>query len=372
MFIVKLRPLYRICDKILIRNLRNRKTGAAGAGPNPGLDNRIQAFKEEGVQIIDDDVEEFVEQSESNFYKVGEAYNEHVNETLIGKYELRHQIIKEKYFKENMPNLLTWSEKEQIRYLATTHSEEWTPERIAESFPVTVPVVKKLLKYPWKPATELRIARHDASVMRNWRELKEGSLNIPNDLRQHFLKFSERAIPPLNKKSIKIDITQKKIGEFESIVQRCAAKEKNKSSQTNNTDPMEDDTTRTKDNNEFKQKKDFKRITLDELTTKIKERLEGGRDVNEPDQIILNTISSNVPEVNTEELHREIELSNENNEQKNISEYKEKDKNAMSIETYPERIRIPKKAYKKGATYKINDCYYDHDGKFLYRVLGMS
>lgn len=73
---------------------------------------------------------------------MGEAYNEHMNETMMGKYDLRHRIIKEKYFKENMPNLLTWSEKEQIRHLATTEPDEWTPERLAESFPITVPVVK--------------------------------------------------------------------------------------------------------------------------------------------------------------------------------------------------------------------------------------
>lgn len=65
-----------------------------------------------------------------------------MNETLIGKYDLQHKIVKDKYFKENMPNLLTWSEKEQIRHLATTNPDEWTPERIAESFPVTAQVAK--------------------------------------------------------------------------------------------------------------------------------------------------------------------------------------------------------------------------------------
>lgn len=74
--------------------------------------------------------------------QVGEAYNEHLNETLMGKYEVRHQIVKDKYFKENMPNLLTWSEKEQIRHLSNEHPDEWTLEKLAESFPVTVPVLK--------------------------------------------------------------------------------------------------------------------------------------------------------------------------------------------------------------------------------------
>lgn len=75
-------------------------------------------------------------------FQSGDAYSEHLNETLIGKHILRHQVVKEKYFKEHMPNLLTWSEKEQIRLLNSENPEEWTPDRIAESFPVTVPVVK--------------------------------------------------------------------------------------------------------------------------------------------------------------------------------------------------------------------------------------
>ncbi|XP_059061585.1 uncharacterized protein LOC131854479 isoform X2 [Achroia grisella] len=298
---------------------------------------------------------------------MGETYNEHLNETLIGKYELRHKIVKEKYFKENMPNLLTWSEKEQIRHLANTQPEEWTPERLAESFPVTVPVVKKLLKYPWKPATEQRIARHDASAMRNWKEIKERTLDIPDELYKHFLKFSERTIPPLNKTSIKINVTEEQMGEFESIIQRCAAKENCEN--TGNHKYIGQQETHT---NGSKQRSDLKRITLNELTERIKKRLEDGKDINEPDKNILNTINSNMPEMNSEKLHKEIQLYEVNNEDKEISEYKEKEKNIFNFGSYPERIRIPKKAYKKNATYKINDCYYDHDGRFLYRVVGMS
>lgn len=39
---------------------------------------------------------------------------------------------------------------------------------------------------------------------------------------------------------------------------------------------------------------------------------------------------------------------------------------------YPRRIRIPWKLFKRGRTYKLNDCYYDDDGTFLYRVPGMD
>ncbi|XP_014360593.2 uncharacterized protein LOC106712510 isoform X1 [Papilio machaon] len=350
-------------SNIIVRNLRNRRRPELTA--NPGLNKRVKAFQEQGIKIEDEDAEEFLEKSNSSFYNVGEAYNEHLNETLIGKYDLQHKIVKEKYFKENMPNLLTWSEKEQIRHLATTQPDEWTPQRIAESFPVTVPVVKKLLKYPWKPATEQRIARHDASAMRNWRELKEGNLNIPEDLRKHFLKFSERQIPPLNQKSIKVDLTQtEKLGEFEQIIQRCAQKDN-----TEKETEMSEKTQHNNNNERSNKKviKDPQRMTLEDLTARIKERLESGSEVDTPDRIIIDTVHTEKSKLLN---NKEIDLISYKQET-DLKEYKESDKSITAID-YPERIRIPKKAYKKGATYKIKDCYYDHDGRFLYRVLGLS
>lgn len=204
--------------------------------------------------------------------------------------------------------------------------------------------------------------------MRNWRELKEGSLHIPDDLRQHFLKFSDRTIPPLNKRSVKIELTEPKdLGEFERIVQRCAAKDE-KNEQSNNTTYKEK--TDINENNE-KIRKDYKRVTLEELTARIKKRMEKGNELNIPDQIMLNTMDNHVPEISHAELSKEIELDVEEHK-KELTVPNEKDTKVIPITNYPERIRIPKKAYKSGATYKVNDCYYDHDGRFLYRVIGMS
>lgn len=228
-------------------------------------------------------------------------------------------------------------------------------------------MLQKILKYPWKPATKERIARHDASVMRNWRELKAGSLSISEDMRRHFLKFSERTIPPLSIKSIKVDVTQEeKIGEFEQIVKRCAEKEnmKNKEATTNQeTESYGQEQTQTK------KVKDKKLATLDELRDKIKNRLDSGNDVDFNDELIVKTIDSNSI-TNSVKLNQEIELNDMKGNE--LTEFKEENQNEKNIMDYPERIRIPKKLYKKGATYKVNDCYYDHDGKFLYRVLGMS
>lgn len=378
MFGIHLRQLYRTCDKVIIRNLRSRRID--GIKPNPGLNNRLKAFQEDGMQIKEENLEEFVEQSESDFYNVGQAYKEFKKETLMGKHELRHHIVKDKYFKEHMPNLLTWSEKEQIRHLASSEPDEWTPERIAESFPVTIPFVKKLLKFPWKPATEERIARHDASVMRNWRELKEGSLDIPPELREHFLKFSERTIPPLKKESIKIDITpERDLGEFERIVRKCAAKENNEANTgpTHNNEPLALQSPDTNTNSKEKPpRKSDKFITFDELTAKIKKSLDKGNQVDIKDRIILSSTEELTPspieKVPKKEVRQELELFHDKYPESGIVEFRSDVEDPKEIMNYPERIRIPKKAYKKGATYKVNDCYYDHDGRFLYRVLGMS
>lgn len=44
----------------------------------------------------------------------------------------------------------------------------------------------------------------------------------------------------------------------------------------------------------------------------------------------------------------------------------------MQVQEYRERIYIPRKLYKRGATYKVRDCFYDDDGDFLYRVPGLE
>ncbi|XP_063368134.1 uncharacterized protein LOC134656504 [Cydia amplana] len=366
MFAINLRRVYCACDKIIVRTLRNRRLEVPG--PNPGLDRRVTALREEGVPITGNP-EEFLDQSESEFYNMDDTYNAHLTESLAGKHDLRHRIVKEKYFKENMPNLLTWSEKEQIRHLVNAQPNEWTPERIAESFPVTAAVVKKLLKYPWKPATEARIARHDESAMRNWRELKENTLDIPQDLRQHFLKFSERTIPPLKAQSVKPDVIVEKMGEFEKIVQRCAEKANNNNIEETDSKEVAIHASNNT-NSKYKVVKGNQRVTLEEMTTKIKNRLDSGKAIDLPDQIMLSAVNSTETEVSATELSKEIDLAEE--KPKEVSVFKEQSEEKTSVMEYPERIRIPKKAYKKGATYKVDDCYYDDDGKFLYRVLGMS
>lgn len=68
MFAIKLRQIYRITDKVIVRTVRNRRL--QGKGLNPGLDHRLQSFEAEGLRVKQEDLEEFVEQSESDLYNV--------------------------------------------------------------------------------------------------------------------------------------------------------------------------------------------------------------------------------------------------------------------------------------------------------------
>lgn len=76
-----------------------------------------------------------------------------IQNMLIIKYSFREthlynekrdlKIAERKFFKTmKQPNLLTWEEKEQIRYLHNYDSEEWTVSNLSESFPASVEIIK--------------------------------------------------------------------------------------------------------------------------------------------------------------------------------------------------------------------------------------
>lgn len=87
---------------------------------------------------------------------------------IIAKKMKRLEGEKHTYF-----NLLTWDAKEQIKHLHLNDPEEWTAEKIADSYPITVDNARKLLRSNWSPKTLDELARHDQKVIGNWRLLAE-------------------------------------------------------------------------------------------------------------------------------------------------------------------------------------------------------
>lgn len=69
--------------------------------------------------------------------QVGSTHRQFEKEEEAHKEMINFKIVKQKYFKEQVPNFLTWSEKEHIRHLHSKDPEEWTPDSIAEAFPTT-------------------------------------------------------------------------------------------------------------------------------------------------------------------------------------------------------------------------------------------
>ena len=106
------------------------------------LDKDDPTFKTEDFtelfQEFDGTMEGMKERSKAyrDKYKADEAERKRI--------EKRRIIEKKVYPKPTNPNLLTWMEKEMIRYLHKMDPEEWSYDRLAESFPATTGVIHKV------------------------------------------------------------------------------------------------------------------------------------------------------------------------------------------------------------------------------------
>lgn len=171
----------------------------------------------------------------------------------VGKAEWKRKIVKfktiqRKHFRpEKELNLLTWNAKEQMRYLHKEFPEEWTAERLAQSFPVSEEAVKKVVKSKERPRTWRELIKHDERVRKNWLALRDvdpeksggpiqakymeladsGKLGLlchgdgfPG-LQQPELKLLESLMEP-----IQILDPSRKIGKFEAMVKdKCEIRE---------------------------------------------------------------------------------------------------------------------------------------------------
>ena len=107
----------------------------------------------------------------------------------------------------------------------------------------------------------------------------------------------------------------------------------------------------------------YGRSTLDRYRERIETAIEKGHTPS-PDARLMLKHSNNISVSN--EIHNIDTLNVAVSKISNAEIELENDDNP------PEWIRIPKNIWKRGATFKIGDCYYDDDGSFLYRVPGMK
>lgn len=358
--------------RILIKQTKNCSTlpirqYARGRRSDPGI--RRQALAEtneiEYETHWDDDLSKY----EGDLTNSSATYQQYRQESVEERENLRRNIVRNKYFSDKTPTFLTWGEMEQIRLLNTEDPDEWNEHKLAESFPSDVVAIRKILKAKWQPSDSKRVAKHDEKVRSNWKSFVNGEFKeMDQRLSEHLKKFSKRNLKArVNYDSmLKKEMPQPQSTEFVGIISSCkkyVTEPKQISSESNGSVaqlqlPSEAYATP-------KSSGPVKFYTFKPTTSSESLSVSTGAETifNNP----FRTGTKPQPDSNKQNSTLSV-TKFENNE----VQLHESDLKKLSIPSIRHHIDIPVKLFRKGATYRLADCYYDDDGEFLYRVPGMT
>ena len=160
---------------------------------NVGLANQMQALNVDpkdpaildAMQVNPDvspaiALQELYEETKAFKAEMGQKPNDEISPDL-----LKAILTKNRFFPDpKLPNMLTWMEKQLVKQLHESDPGYWDERKLAEGFPVTEKMIKKILKMKLRIPPE-KIQQHDQDVRENWKLLAEGRLEIPPDLREH-------------------------------------------------------------------------------------------------------------------------------------------------------------------------------------------
>lgn len=358
---------------ILHNTVRSFRFKAGNGKFNSGISKRLGIVKENHPDI------ENVEVTEDTLDSIESGI------TVPNKrVEKNHRVaefkkIERKFFKkEAYPNLLTWSEKEQIRFLYNSDPTTWSPDKLSECFPATADIIKKLVKSQWKPMASERILRHDTNVNENWKAVETGQLNLPEPLLNHIKSFISRG------KTLNVPVPEKSLqtynsyssptsSEFIEIIQNF----KNKSSPPNSSNINQ--CSADKNINQTQRGETYvlnrkdtvplkhKYYTLHHLKKELSNSISnsGGIELKQNDNLVESQ-----PKIDSELLPKPVNILTPRVHKKSDAKIAV---NSEYIDEVPMKIMIPKekKVNSKTHVYKVNDCYYDSNGDFIYKVPGM-
>lgn len=223
-----------------------------------------------------------------------------------------------------------------------------------------------------------KIKRHDEGVNQNWLKFKNGELkNLPHDLRQHLKKFTDRDLSIGKydaylsaKNNKKVLYTGKPMKtEFSDIItsyEKLTNKNKPEDTDSSTEIKLLDNPNKT----DTKYSRNHRQITLPELKKQIETAVQKGREVSDTEMLILKEVKTEDSRNEIVELQEDLSAIQHRYE-KPSAITTSKPKKDYSFLEYPLKINIPKQVQKQGCLYKLNDCYYDDKGEFLYRVPGM-
>lgn len=383
-----------VVNRALHRRGERKWRDRAGIRRQSAVLNDVEAFQEDPEITYDAD-----------FNELAKSYEEHEHEMALKKEQLKYYVVKNRYFKsEQQPNFLTWAEKEQIRYLNKQDRDEWTPERLSQSFPAVEEVIVKILKANWTPSSMKRIQKHDENVRKNWVLMKSGEMKgLDPDLQEHLKKFSNRnfdsnqnAYAQTNNEQIQFKFPKPTSKEFLQLVTSCSKiTQKTNDNKKSHIEDKQNPLINAK-SSKFKLPEKFRKeaITFDELVkasefSDTEQNDEISLSVSMPkDDHLQKSVENSTDSVastphETEQLAY-VEEPNENDvvdltpESSKRTEKYAVIKSSLAksdVNVVPpirEKIMIPRRLHKRFGVYKLYDCFYDDRGYFMYRVPGLT
>ncbi|KAG5312140.1 NGRN protein, partial [Acromyrmex insinuator] len=180
---------------MVLRRMFSKKAtfkSATRIKPFAGIQKKMKFIeKDESVDHFDpEDISEF----EADFMNVGISRKMYEREMQSKKERLKQQIVIQKYFKEKEPRFLTFAEKELIHKLHNFNPEEWTIEKLSESFPALPETIRKILRSKWSPKSVEKVVEYDNVVKQNWEKFRKGEFPLNPILSEHLMKFKDREI----------------------------------------------------------------------------------------------------------------------------------------------------------------------------------
>jgi len=191
--------------------MREKFGGAYGG--NPGMDNSLRNIRDQNEVQIDpmDRMGEDVRELGLDMLESTDQYR-HILELDDNGFRrhrgnpdpphiIQRYKIKRKYFTHIEPMLLTWMEREVMKYLHKTSPQEWTADKLSECFPATKEVCRRIIKSKSSRATPTKIKEVDSEVRSNWKKLNAGLLEgISDEYMEHLKSGGPQLVqgPPLS------------------------------------------------------------------------------------------------------------------------------------------------------------------------------
>lgn len=310
---------------------------------------------------------------ESDFFNANLSHKEAEREARRHQEKLGYWMVKNKYFRSHSINLLTFAEKEQIRHLHESDQQEWTAEKLAQSFPATEETIRKIIKSKWNARDSKRIEAHDKQVQKNWDALKEDKVSeMDAELREHLLKYADRKIDATPVPEINRDRLKLPMGEFSNIITSCKKIEEIKKEVPRIKSGVEDHVAPKSPMDQLPHPPPLNKYGTDTfLVDAIEDRRPMTIELFRTSSGLEPKVENNSTTITSSSNPSHIALGSRTGKVSMTPVPAQFQENKSQMIQFQEKISIPRKLLRRGATYKIEDNYYDDDGEFLYRVPGM-